>query len=256
MARNAALAVAKGEWVQFLDADDSLELDFLERLKAAMGSHPGVDAIEHTAVYCYGDGTRVYGDSGRLPPAGVVLAQQILSDPWGKKYTALGRCACYKIFRRDVIERNNLRFAPGIPIGEDSLFANRFYAYANQIAICPDVAGYLRIFRSGSALKTITAEKLIPQLRAEEILYETWKDRPSKGLATGLVGQIMMHVSLGKPFGKDVREDCISAMVTSRFFSRTAMPFVLVYGKLKFKLFALLFMLSPMFLRKELLRRI
>ena len=118
VARNTALDVAKGEWVQFLDADDSLKLDFLERLSEDIRQNPDVDAIEHTAIYCMDDGRHILGSTKgeQLAPECVIAGEDILSDPFGRKYTNLGRCSCYKIFRRSVIEDANLRFMPCIPL--------------------------------------------------------------------------------------------------------------------------------------------
>lgn len=245
VARNVALDMAQGGWVQFLDSDDSLELDFLEKLAVAIEKNPNVDAIEHAAIYCYDDGHRVYGDGGRLPPDGVLSAQQILSDPFGRKYTSLGRCSCYKIFRRAVIEKNGLRFTPGIPVGEDSLFAAQFYAHAGTVAVCPDIAGYLRIFREGSALMAMRPEKLIPQIRAAEVLFETYRVRPSCGLAVNLSASIVMLSYLGKSYGPDVQRVCCEAVLASPFYCGRGLRFVLVHGTWKMRLFSLILLISP-----------
>ena len=244
-ARNAALDLAKGEWVQFLDSDDSLELDFLGKLAEAMQTNPEVDAIEHTAIYCYDGGRKVYGDKGRLPPAGVLTAQQILADPFGRKYTNLARCSCYKIFRREVIERNRLRFTPGIPVGEDSLFATQFYAFANKVAVCPEAAGYVRIFREGSALMSIRPEKLIPQIKASEVLYETYRSHPSRGLAVSLSASIVTLSYLGKNYGYETWQVCREAVLSSPYYCGVGLRFVLFHGTWKMRMFALCMIVSP-----------
>lgn len=256
-ARNAALDVTTGEWVQFLDSDDSLALDFLERLAEKIKLYPDVDAIEHSAVYCYDDGTRKVGTtSGRLPPAGVVSAQQILTDPYGKKYTSLARCSCYKIFRRSAIERVSLRFSVGMPLGEDSLFANKFYAYAGNVAVCPDVAGYLRIFREGSALMTISDSMLISTFRAMEELYEVWKVNPSKGLSVTLSAIILGVAYKGKNFGQDVYGRCREAVLSSWFFNRVGIPFLIRHGTRKMRLFAFAYFISPRIVRRFILEKL
>lgn len=255
-ARNAALDLAKGEWVQFLDSDDSLELDFLEKLSEAIRAHSEVDAIEHTAIYCYDGGRKVYGDKGRLPPAGVLTAQQILADPFGRKYTALGRCSCYKIFRREVIEQNYLRFTTGIPVGEDSLFATQFYAYADKVAVCPKIAGYLRIFREGSALMSICSKKLIPQIKASEVLYETYRSHPSRGLAVSLSASILMLSYLGKSYGSETRQICREAVLASSCYCGRGLRFVLCHGTWKMRLFALCMIVSPRTLKRKILDKL
>ena len=254
--RNAALDIANGEWVQFLDSDDSLELDFLGKLADAIQTNPKVDAIEHTAIWSLRSGKRMYGDFNRMPPAGVLTAQQILADPFGRKYTNLARCSCYKIFRREVIERNHLRFTPGIPVGEDSLFATQFYAFANKVAVCPEVAGYVRIFREGSALMSIRPEKLIPQIRASEVLYETYFSRPSCGLAMRLSASIVMLSYLGKSYGAETRQICREAVLASSYYCGRGLRFVLCHGTWKMRLFALCMIVSPRTLKRKILDKL
>ena len=253
-ARNTALDVAKGEWVQFLDSDDSLKLVFLENLANDIRQHPDVDAIEHSAIYCKTDGTQTIGTyEGHLPPEVVISGEDVLKDAYGKKYTSLSRCSCYKIFRRQVIEQAQLRFTKGIPLGEDELFATQFYAFADKVAICPKTAGYLRIFREGSALLSVTVEKLLPKIHANEVLYQTWQKRPSRGLAVRMAASFVILAYLGSNYGKETRLKCVEALLASDFFNKVGMPFVLWHGTWKSRLFAVAYLIASRGLRQRIL---
>ncbi len=257
VARNTALDLAHGQWLQFLDSDDSLKQDFLKCLSYDISMHPEVDAIEHSAIYCQADGCQMIGsDTGQLPPEGVILGEDILADSFGRKYTNLGRCSCYKIFRRSVIESAGLRFTKGIPLGEDELFATQFYAYAGKIAVCPNTAGYLRISREGSALMTISAAKLLPKIRGLELLYRTWKKRPSKGMAVRLSAVVIMLAFLGANQGRETRSECIEELLKSHAFNKVGIPFVILHGTWKSRLFAFVYKISPTMLRRRMLWRL
>lgn len=255
-ARNAALDIATGEWIQFLDGDDSFEQDFLNELSKVVNRDPEIDAIEHTAIYCFADGKRVYGDKGVLPPSGVVPASAILKDPWGRKYTSLGRCACYKIFRRSVIEQNHLRFAKGIPLGEDSLFAGQFYAYARKIDIHPEIAGYLRIFRAGSAIHNITFEKLSPMFKGAEVMFNTWLQHNTKEFACWVAARFISLSFLGSDYGNELRQRCITELMRSDFYNNTAIPFILRHGTWKGRLYAFTYLISPKRVRRYILENL
>ena len=174
---------------------------------------------------------------------------------WQKVYN-LSRCVWNKIFRRLLFERYQLRFAKGVPLGEDTLFATQFYAFAGKVAICPKTSGYLRIFREGSALMTVSPEKLIPQLRAIEILYQTWQRRPTRGMVVRLSASVVMLAYLGSNYGKETRLKCLEALLKSEFFNRQGMRFELLHGTWKARLFALVYLLSPWCLRRRLLMRL
>lgn len=252
-ARNSALELARGEWIQFLDSDDFFDLDFLEKLSDAIEKYPDVDAIEHVAVYYYMDGKKRIGGNERLPAEGILKCDDILGDPFGVKYTNLARCSCYKIYRRAVIEQNHLRFTEGIPISEDELFSIQFYVVAETVAVCPTITGYQRIFREGSALTAMTYEKLAPKFFWLEEVYKTWQKHKSSGMTVRLAASIVVMAYLGTQYSPEIRKKCIEATLKSAFYTRTAIPLLIKYGTWKAKLFALVYYFSPELVRRKIL---
>jgi glycosyltransferase involved in cell wall biosynthesis len=57
VARNAGAAAARSEWLLFLDADDLLLPEYLERQTAFAGTHPGFDIYSSNALLEMPDGT-------------------------------------------------------------------------------------------------------------------------------------------------------------------------------------------------------
>ena len=113
-ARNSALAVATGEFLGFLDADDAWLPEHLQVTVEYLQGHP-----EHAAVYTDGhyitaNGTRLKTLSSRRHPPVVGRA----FDAVALRADVVGPPLCV-VLRRASILRDGLRFDEGIGLGTD-----------------------------------------------------------------------------------------------------------------------------------------
>jgi amino acid adenylation domain-containing protein len=99
-ARNVALKQAKGEWIQFLDSDDTIAADKIKaQMKYARTAAPEVSAI-------YSSWRHVYLEDGNLVPAGPVNTPRYEGKHplmFCMYYTSLHHGAC--LIRRSALER-------------------------------------------------------------------------------------------------------------------------------------------------------
>jgi amino acid adenylation domain-containing protein len=99
-ARNAALKQAKGEWIQFIDSDDSISADKIEaQMKSARTAGPDVSAI-------YSSWRHVHLEDGDFVPAGPVnIPRYEGKHPlmFCMYYASLHHGAC--LIRRSALER-------------------------------------------------------------------------------------------------------------------------------------------------------
>ncbi|WTI17601.1 glycosyltransferase [Streptomyces sp. NBC_00820] len=123
--RNAGLDHATGEFVFFLDSDDHLGPEALERM-VRMAEENGTDVVLGKMV----------GVGGRGAPKSMFKRNQPRTDVFASRvYWTLNPM---KLFRRDLLERLQLRFPTDLAIGEDQLFVGAAYLNASGISVVAD----------------------------------------------------------------------------------------------------------------------
>ncbi len=143
-ARNNAMAIATGEYVAFVDADDFLTERAIEVMIAAaetgadmvIGSHEEFRGNSRKAVirkeaeYSY-------------ETAKIDLAEfnRLLQFPWGRLY------------KRAVLIENNISFDWSIPYGEDHIFNLHYCKHADKIVVSNEVVYKYRLGGLASSVK-------------------------------------------------------------------------------------------------------
>ncbi|KUO04648.1 glycosyltransferase family 2 protein [Streptomyces caeruleatus] len=150
--RNVGLDHARGTFVFFLDADDYLGPETLERM-VAMAEKNGTDIVLGKMV----------GVGGRGLPTSMFKRNQPKTDVFSSRvYWALNPL---KLFRRELLERHALRFPTSLPIGEDQSFVALAYLHSSGISVIADYDCLFCTLREDGGNTTVRHSGSEPRLR-------------------------------------------------------------------------------------------
>ncbi|MBT8922008.1 glycosyltransferase family 2 protein [Lactobacillus delbrueckii subsp. bulgaricus] len=157
-ARNTGLDNCHGEWLAFVDSDDYVAKDYIEKmLKAAMRDHTNL-VISH-----YSEIDEISGEQIDIKhnPAKVYN----INEFWKQYYSPEGNfvplvVAWNKLYAHEIFETR--RYAVGL-VHEDEEIIFDVIKKARHISVIPDDLYYYRINRSGSIMDNIKTSDQIDQ---------------------------------------------------------------------------------------------
>lgn len=152
-ARNRGLEIATGDWITFIDSDDWVHPEMLERLLTMTG--PEVDI----AVAGFERVTTIDSPQGaQCGPTELLTSNQVLARYFGADRTLL-TIACAKLFRREMF--TEIRFPEG-RLHEDEATTYKLLAKAKLVALTRE-----RLYYYFSNPDSITGSGLSPRHRLD-----------------------------------------------------------------------------------------
>lgn len=175
-ARNVGIANATGTYIQFVDSDDFLENDMVEKMVMTM------ESINCDMVMCgFYDRNRSFvnevlpvQENGKCQKEDYM--EGILSDPYSFNYGVLWN----KLFKKNLIDKG-VSFNNNMDFGEDFIFCLNYMEYVNAVGIVKRcMYNYVR-YNNQSLMYIQTkdrnnAEKYITYMKKRLLIYEKYKD--------------------------------------------------------------------------------
>ena len=125
-ARNHGIKESTGKYLTFLDSDDWLDSIFIEDTVVMMEDY-------HLDLVC---GAVKEHNSTRVEKLGLVTESRVAQTEKevGKLYDSLYLWSSWaKLYRKDILTNNDLRFPKGMQLGEDFYFVHQFLMYSERI---------------------------------------------------------------------------------------------------------------------------
>lgn len=218
-ARNAGLDAATGDYIGFVDADDTIAPDTYERALEALGEN---DMVMWDAVTVWPDGRREPDTIDLLPESRVLEKKDWAVDLLQVMAGAVWRC----LYRRELI--CDIRFPLGIKLSEDRLFNIEAMGKAKTLAYYK-CGMYDRVVEQGSACNRYHGDRFEKALEAMEFARESlsryWSQEYIPGYekkfvvggALDAIREICGKAYPGKGRRKEIRRICAHPAVEAAF---------------------------------------
>lgn len=169
-ARNVGLKYATGDFFCFVDADDLIAPTYIEDLynaiggqvDSSMGGFKKIDSLSHDECVI-------------IPEKKIETLEENLLGFYDAKSTDWQRYLWNRMFKRSIIQQNNIRFAEDIYYKEDGLFVIRYLCASNGLVGCVDkVLYYYQRNATGAMSKTWHSfdDKVITNLDAHRRMID------------------------------------------------------------------------------------
>lgn len=162
-ARNVGLDAAKGEYIQFIDSDDVIKSNMIEQTVQMMEAYQKDVVVSSFEMITLGQND---ADMNKISFSCNIMGGEcvLTREKFFKKMafilwrTSLLECSWNKLFRRSIIQENNIRFPKELTLGEDFCFNMDYFQYVNGAVFTNKVYYYYMQVNKGALTRKYRAD--------------------------------------------------------------------------------------------------
>lgn len=177
-ARNAGIRAARSDYLLFLDSDDTIAADTIEKFLPYLGSYPDAIVGNVRSLWPHKTAKKMHSVTGGKPMSGSEFLKSELTA--GTMYYESVQC----LYSKAVLVSRDLWFIKGL-LHEDQVFTTVFFLQAEKV-IPTDIVFYNHMIREGSITtqndQTPNARSIVRICHILEKEAETIQDRELRHL--------------------------------------------------------------------------
>ena len=169
-ARNTGIDLSTGDYICFLDSDDSYDIHLFEEVEKIITPEDeiiywGYDVVDENGklIRHYSDVFKYIGDV-----SGIEIAKK-------KYFKEVWLHTCTTLYKASLIKDNNLRYIEGVYLGEDANFIYKALFNAKNVKVLPNNY-YYNVYRSNSLMHSNFSDKFLTEFKAIENTLEYIKE--------------------------------------------------------------------------------
>ncbi|WP_108502371.1 glycosyltransferase family 2 protein [Paracoccus indicus] len=154
-AANAGLEIATGDYIGFADGDDVYDSEMFGKMHRAAVKHDADLAMCQFMLQNAVTGERVDSDDKKNWEQIETITSMELDDKARRRILGFSPVPWRKIYRREMVQRGQLRFPVGDYFFEDNPFHWASVLSARNVVLLPEVLCYHRMARPGQTMSNV-----------------------------------------------------------------------------------------------------